>query len=453
MTLRYRLIIAVSMVAVIIAGSIATVLMILRSSQQNELDKELFASTRELIATGSQAHDASADPTQLPDSVTKAIDSATPTRHSGHAGVLPQLTPQIIAAHVTGQTAPFRPFDVSVEGHRYRVEAVHVTGGRTVVATVSTEHIDTTFRQVEVGTGVVGALLVVAVVLLAWWVECLGLRPIRQLAIATDAIAAGDLAARVDLPPRRTEAGHLARVFNVMVDARQTADERLRRFVADASHELRTPLTTLAGLLQLFQSGSLQGPELDEALRRARSEERRMSGLVEDLLLLTHLDHDRPGADDDVDIAALVRDAALDAGLVQPTRPLTIDVPDLAMVRGDEQRLRQVVGNLVHNALTHTPADTPVHLAVGRAGDAYNIEVSDEGPGLTVEEAAHVYDRFFRVAPGRSRRAGGSGLGLSIVRSIVDAHGGSTWVIAAPGQGCSFHVTLPHRLPPNLQNS
>jgi two-component system OmpR family sensor kinase len=240
----------------------------------------------------------------------------------------------------------------------------------------------------------------------------------------------------------------LAEAFNVMVDARQATEERLRRFVADASHELRTPLTTIAGVCELAQSGALAGAELDEALRRAGSEAGRMTSLVEDLLLLTQLDHDRPLDDGDVDLGALVADAALDVSLVQPDRSVTVEVTGPAVVRGDEVRLREVLGNLVRNVVVHTPSSAPLHLAVQRDGAQWVVLVSDEGPGLTAEQMAHVFDRFYRVDPGRSRGAGSTGLGLSIVHAIVAAHHGTVSVIASPGRGCTFRVALPADLPP-----
>jgi two-component system OmpR family sensor kinase len=168
-----------------------------------------------------------------------------------------------------------------------------------------------------------------------------------------------------------------------------------------------------------------------------------MTRLVEDLLLLTQLDHGRPLADDAVDLAALVRDAAVDVGLVQPQRPVIIESAGPSVVRGDEARLRQVVCNLVGNAITHTPPSAALSLAVSSGDGGYVLEVRDNGPGLTAEQAEHVFDRFYRVAVGRSRRTGGTGLGLSIVHSVVTAHGGQVSVTATPGHGCTFRVVLP----------
>jgi two-component system OmpR family sensor kinase len=460
MTLRRRLVVALAAAALIVAGSIVAVLVTLHTSQRDELDKQLFAATRELLErTGPvQGAPSSGAPAHLPDlSVGDLASGGAESAVVGPApgsGGLPWLAPTVANAHATDRSAPFKPFDVVANGNRhYRVDAVRVGDGRIVVAAVSTEHIDATFRRVALGSAVAGLALLAALALLAWWVEHLGLRPIQRMAAAAEAISCGETTRRVDAPPAGTEAGHLARAFNMMVDQRQAIEERLRRFVADASHELRTPLTTVAGVLDLFDSGSLAGPELDDAMRRARSETRRMTSLVEDLLLLTLLDHAPPLADDEVDLAGAVRDAAVDVGVVQPERPVSVEVPDTAVVRGDEARLRQVIGNLVSNALTHTPGSAALHLAVHTEHDAYVVEVRDEGPGLTAEQADHVFDRFYRIAPGRSRRRGGTGLGLSIVQSVVAAHHGQVSLTTAPGRGCCFRAALPRRIPANLQDS
>lgn len=454
MTLRRRLVLAVMGVAVIVGGSIAALLVILRASLRDELDKQLLAATQDLVECSRQLPDDSTPgtPTELDDQlIGDGIISGGAcgrTRPPPGSEPPPRLAPEVVAAHATQESARIEPFDASVDGTHYRAAAVRVARGRLVVAALPTDHIDATFRRVALGSAVVGAALLVAAGLLAWWVERLGLRPIRNVAAAADAIAAGETSRRVDPPPAGTEAGNLARAFNVMVGARQAAEDRLRQFVADASHELRTPLTTVAGVHELFRSGSLTGPDLDEAMGRAASEADRMTRLVDDLLLLAQLDHGRPLADDRVDLAVLVADAVVDVGVVQPSRPVTVDLDGgEAVVRGDEARLRQVVGNLVANALTHTSPTTALHLGVHPDDRGYVLEVRDEGPGMTAEQAAHVFDRFYRVAPGRSRREGGTGLGLTIVRSIVDAHGGQVSVTAAPDEGCTFWV----RLPGNLQ--
>jgi two-component system OmpR family sensor kinase len=448
--LRRRLVVAVSAMGLIVVGAVVAVLVILRASLHAELDKQLYALTRERVgSTGETSTDAPrGTPTRLTDqcirdpAASKAVSAATCSDSA--SGKLPQLAADVVETHATDQSAPFEPFDVAGEnGHDFRVTAVRMADGRIVVTAVSTAHIDAIFQRVVVGSSAVGLGLLTAIALVAWWVERLGVRPVRAVAAAADAIASGDTGLRVDPQPSGTEAGHLARAFNVMVDQRQAAEDRLRRFVADASHELRTPLTTVAGVYELFRSGSLVGRDLDEAMNRAASEAGRMTRLVEDLLLLTHLDHGRPLASDDVDLAVLLRDAAGDVWLVQPGRPVAVESDEAALVSGDEARLRQVVGNLVGNAMTHTSPSTALRLTAHRCDDVCVLEVHDDGPGLTPAQAERVFDRFYRANAGRGRRTGGTGLGLSIVQSIVTAHRGQVSVDTTPGRGCTFRVVLP----------
>jgi len=199
----------------------------------------------------------------------------------------------------------------------------------------------------------------------------------------------------------------------------------------------------VAGVLELHQGGALPaGPELDEALRRASQETTRMSGLVQDLLLLAHLDEGPPLQLRRVDLCEIVADAAFDASFHQRGQRIVTRLDDHAYVQGDEQRLRQVVTNLVDNALAHTPSEGTIELRARADGDVCEIEVADNGPGMSDEAAAHVFDRFYRVDTGRSRAAGGSGLGLSIVASIVAAHHGEVSVDTAVGHGAVFRVVL-----------
>ena len=204
--------------------------------------------------------------------------------------------------------------------------------------------------------------------------------------------------------------------------------------------------------MELHRSGSLPaGPALEDALRRADREARRMSALLEDLLLLARLDQGRPLAHEPVDLGRLARDVVSDARLARPDRRIRSDVAPVPLITGDESRLRQVVTNLVGNAVTHTDPDAEVRVTVrldrGASrevrGPACVLEVSDDGPGMAPEQARHVFERFYRADARRVRGRGGAGLGLSIVSSIVAAHGGHVAVDTAPGQGATFRVLLP----------
>jgi two-component system OmpR family sensor kinase len=229
----------------------------------------------------------------------------------------------------------------------------------------------------------------------------------------------------------------------------------MRRFVADASHELRTPLTTIRGFAELYRQGASRDPaELDRLMRRIEDQAARMGLLVEDLLLLARLDQQRPLECLPVDLLALAADAVSDARAVAPDRRIELvlggddgDRTGALVVLGDAERLRQVLANLVDNALTHTPAGSPVEVRVGgaaldgRPGAA--VEVVDHGQGLTPEQTERVFERFYRADPARSRAVDGTGLGLSIVAALVAAHGGTVEVDSVPGRGARFRVVLP----------
>ncbi|HEX6660040.1 MAG TPA: HAMP domain-containing sensor histidine kinase [Ilumatobacter sp.] len=293
-----------------------------------------------------------------------------------------------------------------------------------------------------------GVLIAVAIVLIVvvWWVQRLSLRPIARLTAAADAIAGGDHGHRVLVADPRTEAGKLATAFNVMLDERDATEERLRVFVADASHELRTPLTSIRGYLDLYREGGFQGrPELDDMVRRMSQESNRMNDLVEDLLLLANLDQHRPLRRERVDLGHLLTDAASDAAVLQPERPITVDIAAPLPIEtvGDTHRLQQVISALITNTLAYTERPARLHLTASATPDGCEIIVADDGPGIAAHDAARVFDRFYRGDASRTRRTGGSGLGLAIAQSIVHAHRGTITLRTAPGQGCRFVITLP----------
>jgi two-component system OmpR family sensor kinase len=296
----------------------------------------------------------------------------------------------------------------------------------------------------DVRLAVIGAGLLALLVLLAagFWVGRLGLRPIAQVTQAADGIAAGDRTRRVNIIRPGTEAGHLARAFNVMLDEQQGIKERLRQFVADASHELRTPLSVIQGLTGLWRQGELRsGDAHDDAMRRIGQDSARMARLVGDLLLLARLDEGRPFDRSTIDLEPLVRAAVLDVSETHPSRTITFEADPRVETDGDEVALRQVVINLVMNAVTHTPptATVAVHVS-GRSGQVV-LAVTDTGPGMDAESVDHAFDRFWRADASRTRA--GSGLGLSIVAGIVTAHGGVVRLDSDPVRGTVVEVVLP----------
>lgn len=275
--------------------------------------------------------------------------------------------------------------------------------------------------------------------------------PLEDMVETASAISEGDLSRRVDTsPPGGSEVEQLRDALNVMLQqvegamaSREEAAARQRQFLADASHELRTPLATVLGYLQLYDKGILDDDEAERALTRVGAEAERMSRLVDELLALARLDQHPARDRAPVDLAALVRDAAADLRAQQPHRPVTADAAAPAVVVGDEAQLRQVLGNLLANVRTHTPEDAACTLSAATGDGAAVLRIADTGPGMRPEDAARIFDRFFRADPGRARVAGGSGLGMSIVRAVVEAHDGEVALDTAPGAGMAVTIRLP----------
>jgi two-component system OmpR family sensor kinase len=305
----------------------------------------------------------------------------------------------------------------------------------------------------------VGALVMAALLLVAWFVIRHGLLPLERVARSAEQIAAGDLSHRAGVAHDDTEVGHLGTAFDAMLDrieasfgeqrealeAVARSEERLRRFAADASHELRTPLTAVRGYAELYRAGGLAEPAaIDRAMQRIESESRRMSTLVEELLLLARLDEGRPIRHEPVDLSLLVADAVADERALEPARPIEDAIEAGVAVAGDDDRLRQVVANLLANVRVHAGAATALLVSLRSVPDERlaELRVVDHGPGIDPAHAAQVFDRFYRADPGRSRERGGTALGLSIVAAIVHAHGGQLWHEPTPGGGATFVVRL-----------
>ena len=324
-----------------------------------------------------------------------------------------------------------------------------------LIVAIPLADVDHTLHHLMLVEVIVIVTVLLAMAILAWWVVALGLRPLEDMERTAGAIAAGDLSQRVEIIDPKTEVGRLGLAMNEMLQqietafaARAASEARLRRFVGDASHELRTPLTSIRGYAELFRRGAADRPEdLAKAMRRIEEEADRMGVLVDDLLLLARLDQGRPLERQPVDLTMITSDAVDDARAVAPERPIDFAADGTVVVPGDQARLRQVLGNLLQNANRHTPPRTPVHVRVYRGETEAVIEVADEGPGMSAEEAGRVFERFWRSDPSRARASGGAGLGLSIVAAIAEAHGGRAELQTAPGAGATFRVVLPLRVP------
>ncbi|MFC4119154.1 sensor histidine kinase [Nonomuraea zeae] len=332
---------------------------------------------------------------------------------------------------------------------------------RTLVVAVDLEEVDAiTTRLVLIellGGG--GSLLILAVVGVT--IVRRSMRPLGQIERTAEAIAAGELGRRVPDGDPRTEVGRLARSLNGMLAqieaafaarsaseaAARRSEDRMREFVGDASHELRTPLTSIRGFAEYARQNT--GADPAELMQRVEKAAGRMSLLVDDLLLLARVDQQRPLEMRPVDMLALAADAVQDARILAPDRVVKLDVVGGAalIVSGDEIRLRQVISNLVTNAIIHTEPGSPIIVRAGAGKDALFIEVVDNGPGLTPEQVERVFERFYRADSARSRRRSGedrgSGLGLAIVQALVTAHGGTVTVDSSPEGGSTFRVELP----------
>ena len=335
---------------------------------------------------------------------------------------------------------------------RYRVRAVQLPrDGQVVVLALPLSGVDDAVDRLLAVALVVTAAVLAVVAAVAWWVVHLGVRPIKQMTATASAIAGGELSHRVPDVAPGTEAGELGTALNQMLgrieeafDERRRSEERLRRFIADASHELRTPITTIRGYAELYRAGGLDdGDELREAMRRTEQESARMGGVIDDLLQLARLDQGRPLAREPVDLAAVVDDAARDARAVAPDRAIACATEAPLVVTGDPDRLRQVVANVVGNALVHTAPEVALTLRATREGDTARIEVADEGDGMPPGAVERAFERFYRADPSRSRHHGGSGLGLAIVEAVVRAHGGAVTLDSELGRGTTVRIDIP----------
>jgi two-component system OmpR family sensor kinase len=340
----------------------------------------------------------------------------------------------------------------SMDGSPYRALATSLGPSRgTLTVAVPLADMQTTLNRLVLAELLVGAIVLVLMTVLALWFVRIGLRPLEGIGQTAGAIAAGDLTRRVDPAGERTEVGRLGLALNAMLvqieaafEERRASESRLRRFVADASHELRTPLTSIRGYAELFRRGAGSRPEdLEKSMARIEAEASRMGVLVDDLLLLARLDQGRPLEREPVDLAGVVAEAVEAARAIDPERPIDLDVQDRTVVLGDRGRLRQVTDNLLDNARVHTPLGTAVHVRVRGTDDSVVVSVRDEGPGLSSEEEAKAFERFYRGDPVRSRSTGGAGLGLSIAGAIVEAHGGTVTASSEEGSGALFEVRLP----------
>ena len=344
-----------------------------------------------------------------------------------------------------------KPFTIEGEGRNPDVRALALvlpTGMGSVIAANSLEEVDKTLSQLRFLFFFLGLIAILLTALVSRWIIAISLRPLDKVEETAEAIAAGDLSARLPAAKPDTEVGRLTTSLNMMLSrieqsfsVKVESENKLRRFVADASHELRTPLTAIRGFAELHRQGAVSGEEkTKELISRIEGESIRMSSLVEDLLLLARLDQARELDLEPVDLNTLIVEVVASAKAAGPDHPIELNLPQEELfVLGDSRRIHQVVANLLANARTHTPLGTKINVTARETLAEVIIEVADNGPGLSKSDQERIFERFFRADPARVRNSGeGSGLGLSIVDAVMKAHGGYVSVKSELDKGATF---------------
>ena len=480
-TVRSRIAVSVALLAAValIAVDVGGVLL-LRSYSVQRIDELLERPSRGPGPGPSRYEESSKPPGFVPDFRVYRYDEAgvlqSPT------GETPDPDPGGLA-ELERRADSGKPYYLESSTGTWRVRVDRIPNGHGfAVNAVSLSELEKTQDTLVIINIVVALLALLFLAAASATVVRVGLRPLTRMEETAARIAGGDLSQRVADADPHTESGRLGLALNAMLHrieeaagARADSERRLRQFLADAAHELRTPLTSIQGFAELYRRGGAPpGPALDEAMETIENEVGRMRLLVNDLFTLARLDEERPLADGRVDLLAVAAEAVRDAHVRVPERFVRLaalddgqDTFEPVTVPGDEARIRQVVANLVSNALQHTSDDVRVVVRVGRPpalekerppttviGDAlpFNspiaaVEVCDAGPGMAEEDAARVFERLYRADASRSRRHGGAGLGLAIVAAIVQAHHGRIELWTSPGKGARFRVQLPAEPP------
>jgi two-component system, OmpR family, sensor kinase len=465
LSLRARLLIAVAAVALVglVAADVATYTA-LRSFLVDRVDESLTAAHTPLIRSlfgpldRSPGGDAGALAAAAPGAYvelrssdgTTIVSQSTRGEFTTSRPRLPEQVSGLGSNH--DESATFFTVD-SARGNNgeFRVRAERLGDDSLLMVALPLDDVNSTLQRLLLTEIFVTAAVLLVAVGLGLWLVRVGLRPLRNIEGTAANIAGGELSLRVEQADDRTEVGRLGMALNTMLERiedafakQQASEERLRRFVADASHELRTPVSAVGAYAELFERGAQQRPaDLARVLRGVRVETSRMQALIEDLLLLTRLDEGRPLERQPVELVGLAGEAAEAAQTISGDWPLSIEADEPVEVTGDRMRLREILDNLLANVRTHTPPGTRTTLRVRQEGDEAILEVADEGPGLEAEDAARVFERFYRADPSRARDRGGTGLGLAVVAALVEAHGGRVEVDAMPGAGATFRVRLP----------
>jgi two-component system OmpR family sensor kinase len=445
---------------------------LLRNFLTHEVDNELLSiaggSIPRLERAGIQSDDdnfAAREGRDVEPAPLRNIPTATSVTLIGPAGVvLGQIGGDLNASEITNylnRISPNkvakhrgRPFTIEAPGSDFRVLTRQLPSGLgNVIVAQSFENIDRTLNRLQGLFVLIGFVMIFFIALASRKVIQVSLRPLATVEATAERIAEGDLTARLpDLKPN-TEVGRLVSTLNTMLGrieesfaARVESESKLRRFVADASHELRTPITAIRGFAELHRQGAVTGEEkTKELIGRIENESKRMGSLVEDLLLLARLDQSREMKSEPVNLSKLTSDAVESARVAGPAHTVNYHQPtDEIYALGDNDRIHQVVANLLANARTHTPAGTVTDVSVSQSEDGVRIRISDNGPGLSEDDQARIFERFYRADSSRVRTDGeGTGLGLSIVDAVMRAHAGQVSVESKPGEGATFTLFFP----------
>jgi two-component system, OmpR family, sensor kinase len=369
------------------------------------------------------------------------------------------VAPRLPVAQLNQVGTPFTVPATGGAGPAWRVFVQRLPGGEHEVVAYSLGDLGNTVTRLEIADTVAGAFAVVLLAAIGLPLVRASLSPLAEIEVTAAAIADGDLSRRIDHPSGKTEVGRLALALDTMLatiesayrarasgeQQAQRSEARMRQFAADASHELRTPLTSVRGLAEYgLQQGDHASPdELLRLMSMIQREASRMTRLVEELLLLARYDTGRPLDLVPIDLASIAAEATQHARAAHPGRVVTLEADEPAVVMADAGRIRQVIDNLIGNAIQHTPPESPVTITVTTVPGGVQLSVADQGPGMTAEQAAHVFERFYRTDDARTRARGGTGLGLAIAASLTGAHGGQITLDTQPGHGAVFHLRLP----------
>ncbi len=451
MTLRTRITLSVAIILAVVVTAIGVV-------ATNSIEQILVAEVDDVLVGFSTRGPAGPPPLQGPagedgvvrrDTAEIVIDPDGQVVAAKPSGFVddPDPLPQVDGIDIGKEPVTVVSVDGSLE---YRAIALDIPSGQTLIRAFPLDMVTAATSSFIRTLLVAGGLVLLVGAAVAWWSVSRSTRPVEQMVQTAEEIAAGDLSQRVDDFPPDTEFGKLATSLNQMmstieqaVEKEKAGQETMRQFVADASHELRTPITAVAGYAELHQHGGLEDKEAaNNAWRRIGSESSRMASLVEDLLMLAQVGEAQPLLIEENDLATIVAAAVADHHTIDSTRPVKVTCPESVPIRVDGERIHQVISNLLGNVRVHTPEGTTATIEVVPSSEAVTVSISDDGPGIPEESLSKVFDRFYRADKSRSRKSGGSGLGLSIVKAIVEAHGGT--IDARNRDGTHFEMVLPN---------